>query len=266
MGHRSVVRIDRVDDPRLDVFRDLTSPRDPRFASQFVVEGMFVTERLLASPLETVAIASEERFVERLLAQTSGTTPLYVIPRTMVRELTGFDFHRGVLGCGRRPVSPRLSDLLPPPPAAVTLAVCVGIQAPENLGGIIRSSAALGAHAAVCGPGCADPFSRRVARTSMGANLKLPIVQADQLECELHALREHHGVRLVATVLDPAAKSLGGAPKPRRVALLFGSESGGLDRRWVELCDDRVTIPMAPGVDSLNASVAAGIFLYFYTV
>lgn len=53
--------------------------------------------------------------------------------------------------------------------------------------------------------------------------------------------------------------------KPSRVALLFGSEGSGLEPRWVQHCDDRVTIPMAPGVDSLNASVAAGIFLYCYS-
>lgn len=258
-----LIPIDRLEDPRLDPFRDLKSRRGLPRPPQFVVEGLHVTERLLASPLETLAVLAERRLAERLLPQMSPATPLYVIPREMVESLVGFNFHRGVLGCARRPPSPALAALVPPHPAAITLAICIGIQDPENLGGIIRSGAALGIGAAVLGPLCADPFSRRVARTSMGASFRLPISEPQDLYDQLSALKKQ-SIQLVATVLDPAAQRLNEAAKPDRVALLFGSEGHGLEPRWIELCDQRVTIPMQPGVDSLNASVAAGIFLYSY--
>lgn len=256
--------IDRIDDSRLDVFRELKAPREPRFRPLFVVEGLLVTERLLASRFEVEAVLTEPRFVDRLSGQLDDTTSLYVLPRDRIQQLAGFNFHRGVLGCGRRPASPALVDLVPAAPTPVTLAVCVGIQDPENLGGILRSSAALGIQAVVLGPNCADPYSRRVARTSMGANFRVPVAEPEDLGRELAELRDRHGVRLVATVLDPHADRLDEAEGPGRVALLFGSEGWGLDESWTTLCDQRVTIPMQPGVDSLNASVAAGIFLYTY--
>lgn len=256
--------IDRLDDPRLDVYRDLKTPRDPRFRSWFVVEGLLVTERLLASPLQVASVVCEPRFVDRLSGQMCDSIPLYVLARDEIHRLAGFHFHRGVLACGRRPVS--TEDSLTPivADARLTLAVCIGIQDPENVGGILRTSAALGVQAVLLGPDCADPFSRRVARTSMGANFRVPVLTPTDLRGELIRLREQHGVRLIATVLDPSADSLGCLQIPDRAALLFGSEGWGLDASWIALCDQRVTIAMAPGVDSLNASVAAGIFLYTY--
>jgi tRNA G18 (ribose-2'-O)-methylase SpoU len=258
------IHLDRLDDSRLDVFRSLKAPRDPRFRPFFVVEGLQVTERLLASRLEVAAVVCEPRFLDRFAAQLDESVPLYVLSRESIQELAGFQFHRGVLSCGRRPVAPDTRSLLAAAPAKVTLAVCIGIQDPENLGGILRSAAALGVHAVLLGLDCADPFSRRTARTSMGANFRIPVVQPADLRGELIRMRDQWGVRLVATVLDPTADSLDVVAPADRTALLFGSEGWGLDASWVDLCDQRVTIPMEPGIDSLNASVAAGIFLHAY--
>jgi tRNA G18 (ribose-2'-O)-methylase SpoU len=258
------VSIERLDDPRLDVFRDLKAPRDPRFRSLFVVEGLLVTERLLASRLEVASVVCEPRFVDRLAAQLDASIPLYVLAREHVHQLAGFHFHRGVLSCGRRPAPSDFATVLDNLPAKTTLAVCIGIQDPENLGGILRTSAALGVHAVLLGPDCADPFSRRVARTSMGANFRVPVLEPMDLRRQLVQMRDQQGVRLIATVLDAQAERLDAVDCPDRAALLFGSEGWGLDASWIELCDQRVTIPMEPGVDSLNASVAAGIFLYTY--
>ncbi len=257
--------IDRLDDPRLDVYRDLKALRDPRFRSWFVVEGLLVTERLLASPLRVASVVCEPRFVDRLSEQMSDSIPIYVLKRDEIHRLAGFHFHRGVLACGHRPAWADASHSTIFADARMTLAVCIGIQDPENVGGILRTSAALGVKAVLLGPDCADPFSRRVARTSMGANFRVPVLAPQDLRSELIRLRQQHRVRLVATVLDATAESLGSLEIPERAALLFGSEGWGLDASWIELCDRRVTIAMEPGVDSLNASVAAGIFLYTFT-
>ena len=90
----------------------------------------------------------------------------------------------------------------PQPPPRLVVTVCVGIQDPENLGAIIRTSAALGVQAVLLGPHCSDPFTRRVARTSMGGNFTVPILAARTWPDELLRLREKHGFRLVASVVD----------------------------------------------------------------
>jgi tRNA G18 (ribose-2'-O)-methylase SpoU len=152
----------------------------------------------------------------------------------------------------------------------------------------------------VLGKKTADPWSRRVLRVSMGASLRLPIAQADDMLPAIQALQTAKFCCL-ATVLDdtavpltnlwdnasPAAPSplrrgcksrsnreqgegkqqselmLDLPPKrPPRLAIFFGSEGHGLDAEVVAACDVQATIPMAPGVDSLNVATAAAIFLY----
>ncbi len=259
-----LIRIETIDDPRLALYRDLKSPAAKQRSERFVVEGQLLAERLLLSGLGVESVLVEERLAEAWAALVPADTPLLVIPRGWVRELIGFRFHRGVLACGLRPPSRDLRQLVQSAGDTSAWVACVGVQDPENLGGIMRSSAAFGVHALLLGPECADPFSRRVARTSMGANFRLPLIESEDLARDLTTLRSDHGVQLVATVLAHDAEPLYAVAPAGRTALLFGSEGFGLGPQWLALCDRRVTIPMRPGVDSLNVNVAAGIFLHHW--
>ena len=259
----TVIPIAAADDPRLAVYRDLKSPLSKRRGERFVVEGELLAERLLASGLRLESVLVEERLADIWAARVPAEVPLLVIPHAAVRELIGFRFHRGVLACGFRPPSAELRPLLSAADAA-TWVVCVGVQDPENLGGILRSSAAFGVSAVVLGEACADPFSRRVARTSMGANFHLPLIESGDLAADLLVMRDAFGIELVATVLAEDAEPLERSRPARRTALLFGSEGFGLPPSWLALCSRCVTIPMPPNVDSLNVNVAAGIFLYHW--
>jgi tRNA G18 (ribose-2'-O)-methylase SpoU len=260
----AAIPICNVDDPRVDVYRDLkdSSPRRP--AGLFVVESLLVTRRLLASGIRVHSVLTEERYVRTLEPQLPDGVPLYVVPRTLVAQIAGYRFHRGVLACGYRPGNASLDPWLSPRGSG-TWTVCIGVQDPENLGGILRSSAAFGVRGVLLGPDCADPFSRRVARTSMAANFQVPIRVPVDLQRELAEMRARAGVRLIATILDPEAQPLHAARRFARQAVVLGGEGFGLDNSWVELCDHRVTMLMQPGIDSLNVSVAAGILLYYFT-
>jgi len=259
-----VVTIDDVEDPRVAIYRDLKSAFAKGRQALFVVEGLVLAERLLTSNLAIASVLTEGRFLDRLRPLVPPDTPLYVTKPFLVEEIAGFRFHRGVLACGYRPDSKNLRTVMDAAPPIFTATVCVGIQNPENLGGIIRTSVAFGTTAVLLSPNCADPFSRRVSRTSMGGNLRVPIIESTDLRSDLLALQHEFGVRLVATVLDEGAQPLAGVVRPNRTALLLGGEGYGLDREWIEMCDDCVMIPMSRGVDSLNVSVAAGIFLYHF--
>lgn len=260
----SVIRIETPEDPRLAVYRDLKSPLSKRRSQRFVVEGQLLAERLLRSGLDLESVLVEERLADEWAALLPAATPLLVIPHSLVRELIGFRFHRGVLACGIRPPNKDFRQLLPAAHDTATWVVCAGVQDPENLGGILRSGAAFGVQAVLLGEDCADPFSRRVARTSMGANFRLPLIESEDLASDLKALRNELGVQLVATVLADDAEALEAVSPAGRTALLFGSEGFGLAPHLLALCDRQITIPMRPGVDSLNVNVAAGIFLYHW--
>ena len=83
---------------------------------------------------------------------------------------------------------------------------------------------------------------------------------------DLRRLRDGLAVPTIATVLSPAATPLSGFKPPRRWAILFGNEGHGLDETVTELCNYRLTLPMREGTDSLNVSIAAGLFLYHLTL
>ena len=99
----------------------------------------------------------------------------------------------------------------------------------------------------------------------MGTIFQLPLIPSQDLLRDMRRLRDEWKFDLVATVLDADAQPLAEARRADRVALLFGGEAQGLSREIVETCDWRVTIQMRLGTDSLNVSIAAGIFLYHFT-
>jgi tRNA G18 (ribose-2'-O)-methylase SpoU len=171
-----------------------------------------------------------------------------------------------VIACGQRERPPRWDDVLPRDPGAPALVVaCPRTTDPDNLGGLIRLGAGFGVTAVALNEGCADPFSRRVLRVSMGNAFHLPIVDSDNLEGDLRYLRDKHGFRIAAAVLDDAAVPLARMSRPPRLVLLLGNEADGLEPKWVDLSDDKVVIPMADQTDSLNVTVAAGIMLHHFT-
>ena len=273
----SRIAIDSLDDPRVAAYHDLKAQRLVRDGNLFIAEGTKIVERLLASDYRTQSVLIAERREAEWAAKVPADVPLYVIPQELGEQLTGFNFHVGVLACGRRKPSRSLDEALQEKrvfptlapasaeQARLTVVVCPNCDNPENLGAIIRIGAAFGIDALLLGRGCCDPFSRRVLRVSMGAALRLSILESPDLERDLRRLRDEWQVKLFATVLDDAAEPLVQVAKPLRLALLFGNEADGLDARWQTLCDRRLTISMQPGTDSLNVAIAAGIFLHHFS-
>ena len=141
------------------------------------------------------------------------------------------------------------------------LAVCQEISNTENMGSLIRVSAAFGADALVLGERCCDPYYRQSVRVSMGAVFSLPIVRSSDLAADLEALSKH-GVQRLAAVLSSDAEPLTRVRRELRMAVVFGNEAQGLDPQTISHCDRHVTIPMRRGTDSLNVAAAAAVFLF----
>jgi tRNA G18 (ribose-2'-O)-methylase SpoU len=254
--------IDSLDDPRLEPYRNLKSTNRTRWSNQFIAEGMLVVERLLASDFEVVSVLASRKMERHIVPLVPDDRPLYLLDHVLAAQLVGYTFHTGVLACGVRKPGPMLETLIVPGTDSTLLAACPNVSDPENIGALIRLCAGFGLSGLVLGPGCADPFSRRVLRVSMGTTFSVPIVEARDLRSDLIRLRDEFAVELCAAVLDPRAERLESVSRSARMALLFGNERHGLDPQWIELCQRRLTIPMAPGADSLNVAVAAGIFFH----
>lgn len=256
--------IESLDDPRLDPYRNLKSTNLTRWSNQFIAEGLLVVERLLASQFEVLSVVATRKVERQVVPLVPKDLPLYLLDHTLAEQLVGYTFHTGVLACGVRRPSPPLEALLSPATKQSLIAVCPNVNDPENIGAIIRLSAGFGLSGVLLGSECADPFSRRVLRVSMGTAFAMPIRETRDLQSDLLRLRDEHHVELAAAVLDPSAEPLENPGRSGRMALLFGNEKHGLDKKWIELCQRKLTIPMAPGADSLNVAVAAGIFFHYF--
>src|SRR5262245_6791973 len=260
------IRVDSIDDPRLASYRDLSERNLTRQSGLFIAEGEKVSARLFASEFQTVSVLAEPVLAAQYEPLLAPQVPIYVASRELLEATVGFNFHRGIVACGRRKPGLTAQALLSsfPSQSQATVIVCPDIQDPTNLGSIVRSAAAFGCAGLVLGGKCADPFSRRVLRVSMGAALQLRIVETIDLATDLAALNDAD-FELVATVLDPTAEKLGATGRGQRLAVLFGSEGHGLECHWLSMCHRRVTIPMQLGIDSLNVAVAAAVVLYELT-
>ena len=139
------------------------------------------------------------------------------------------------------------------------LVILAGLQDPGNLGTILRSAEAFGAQGAISLPGTVSCWNQKALRASAGSVFRLPLVSASADECFLR-LREA-GVRILTTALrgaTPTDQEDLAAP----VALIIGNEGNGVPDDIAARADGAVTIPCPGPVESLNASVAAGVLLY----
>lgn len=256
--------IHSLDDPRLGPYRNLKERELARDGGRFIAEGESVVRRLLASATPVESLLLSERRVSEIAPICPLNVPIFAAPNEIIRQTLGFKFHSGVMACGIRPPSPSLRSIIPPLPKPVLLTVCEEIANSDNMGSMIRISAAFGATAMILGERCCDPYFRQSVRVSMGAIFALPIVRSADLFADLEVMQEL-GIARMAAVVDEDAEPLDSVRPISRVAVLFGNEAQGLTAEVIKRCDRRVTIPMRLGTDSLNVAVSAAVFLYQLT-
>ncbi len=188
----------------------------------------------------------------------SSPWPVYVCAQPIVRDVTGFNFHRGCLALVRRD---SIATTLDGIPASRRLLALEGVGNPDNVGGLFRVAAALGVGGVLLDRTCADPLYRKAIRTSMGAALRVPFARLDDWALGLDALRER-GYRLVALTPDPSAVPIAELASAQPLVLMAGAEGSGLKPATLGFADVRARIPMDPEADSLNVVVATAIALY----
>ncbi len=133
-----------------------------------------------------------------------------------------------------------------------------GIQDPGNLGTILRTADALDVPVVLL-EGCADPYSHKVVRSSMGAVFRTEVVQSSWAEVQKACKEED--ISIGVTALSDRAKDLRQA-ELSQMAVVIGSEGQGVRREILDSADAELIIPMNPHCESLNAAVAATIVMW----
>jgi 23S rRNA (guanosine2251-2'-O)-methyltransferase len=193
----------------------------------------------------------------RAAAEVRGIRP-EAADRAALDRLARSPHHQGTVAVGPPFRYAELERVLAPTcPSALVLD---GLQDPRNLGAMLRTARAAGVGAVVLPRDRSVGITPVVAAAAAGLLFGLSIVRVPNLVRALVALKEA-GYWLLG--LDPhAGRSLYDVACPGRPALVVGGEGAGLRSLVRRTCDFTVSIPMASGVDSLNAAVAAGVALY----
>lgn len=217
--------------------------------AEAVAAGLDI-ETVLATP-GFLATAEGERLIRAL-----PTAPLEVAPE-IFDGLTDADSPRGVLAVARLPRSG--AEALPLREGLPYLYLD-GLQDPGNLGALARVAEAAGAAGLALSPGSAHPNHPRALRASAGSLLRLPLavdVDPGTLDRRLAPLRPRW-----AAMATRGGESFWTAPFPETLILAVGAEGPGLSSTVLAQADLRLTIPIEPPVESLNATVAAALVLF----
>ena len=135
------------------------------------------------------------------------------------------------------------------------------MQDPSNIGAVARTAEALGISGIIIGKGSVDPYSPKAQRAAMGSLLRLPIIVADNF-LEYICEQKQNGMTVFATTITNADCELGSVSFPSGSIVMIGNEGNGLSSEAISLADKKITIPMSGRNESLNASVAASLFMW----
>lgn len=265
------MRIDIADlsDPALADYTNMTDvalrSRFEPARGLFMAESRNVIERALDAGYHPRSFLMSEKWLASMSAilDRFPEVPVFVAAENRLRELTGFNLHRGAMAAMHRRELPRWEDILT---HARRIAILEDIVDHTNVGAIFRSAAALGVDAILVTPSCADPLYRRSVRVSMGTVFQIPWTRLPTWPAP--ELLHEYGFRSVALALeadsislDDFAAFLSEQPE-QKVAWVLGSEGYGLAPKTIAALDSKVIIPMSHGVDSLNVAAAAAVVFW----
>ena len=141
-----------------------------------------------------------------------------------------------------------------------TIILC-SVRDPSNLGAVIRSAVAFGTDRIYLSEDCADIYNPKTVRSAMGSLFRVKVTRVSSLSGLIKSLQEN-GRRVFAAELSKGAVSLLDMSIKSTDCFMIGNEGHGIPREIASLCDGSVFIPISKRTESLNASVAAAIFMW----
>ena len=234
--------------PLLQQVKKLLNSRKEREATGlFVADGTKLLQEAVAwwPGLETVILS------QGIEADIPEGVRVVEVPKDVMESVSPMQTPQGALFLCRLP---ERKPFVPKP----GMLLLDGIQDPGNIGTILRTADALEIPVALL-EGCADPYSHKVVRSSMGAVFRTPVVQTTWAEAS--AACTDAGIPIAVTALNDTAKDLREAPV-KNMAVVIGSEGQGVRQEILDTAQQALIIPMSPNCESLNAAIAAAIVIW----
>ncbi len=258
-------RITSKDNNRIKKLKALLAKSKERTASDtFVAEGLrlvmdtpeeLIRELYIAEDLMDTDIAVLE-FADRLVKR--GTS-VWTVTNEVMKQISDTVTPQGFLAVVSMPSHDR-EDIFGKDGEKPLILILEDVRDPGNMGTIIRTAEGAGVTGLIMTKGCVDVFSPKVVRSTMGSIFRVPMWEGAELREAVSLLKER-GCRIFGAHLN-GADVYDGFNYIESTAFLIGNEANGMSNEARILCDDLVIIPMKGKLESLNASVAAGILAY----
>ena len=237
-------------------FRELAKDKKLRDEQGvFVIEGDHLCSEAVGCGLEIITVLFTEKArekypqaVEKLVAAAES---LAVISQDIAEYISDTKAPQGLFAEVRRKACTELPD--------GRLVILDGVQDPGNVGTIIRTAEAFGIKGVILSPKCADVFSPKVLRASMGSVFRLPCVIGNVPDM-IRSVREN-GYDVYGSMLDESAQKLGDIRFGEKAAVVIGSEGSGITEETKTACTGGLYIPIT-GAESLNAAAAATVMIW----
>ena len=244
--------------PAVQAARALRDARECARQGAFVLDGEhMVGEALAMCPDAVEALFVDEARAEEyapLLARAGAHTQLYAVPTHVLSAISQVKTPQGVAAVCKLPPQRALNAL------GDKLVLLENVQDPGNVGTVLRTLDAAGFDGCILTPGCADAFGPKALRATMGSVFRVPLCAVPDAAQAAQALAAR-GYATIAAALDGEPFYSRG-PLPRKMCVLIGNEGAGLSPKAVQAATHRYRLPMRGGAESLNAAVAAAIFMY----
>lgn len=242
------MRITSRKNPLLQQVKKLFSSRKEREnAGLFAADGTKLLQEAVrfCPELDTVILS------DGVEADVPAHVRLVRVPEDVMVSISPMEAPQGAVFLCRLPKSQLLVAKAP-------MLLLDGIQDPGNLGTMLRTADALKVPVVLL-EGCADPYSHKVVRASMGAVFRTPVVQSTW--AEVSATLQNAGIPIAVTALSDRANDIRQADLGH-MAVVIGSEGRGVRPEILAAADQELIIPMNEHCESLNAAVAASIVLW----
>ncbi|MCI5573387.1 MAG: RNA methyltransferase [Faecalibacterium prausnitzii] len=183
----------------------------------------------------------------------------YLVEDHVADKLADVGTHQGVFGVFRTPV-----HTMEEVKTGGRYLALEQVQDPGNVGTLLRSAAAFGFDGVILSQGCAGVYAPKTLRASMGAAVRIPVIETGEMPEAVAQLQAKGITCLAAALYRSQPLSAAKAGYPGGVCVVIGSEGQGLTDQTIAACDCTVRIPMTDRVESLNAGIAGSILLWHF--
>ena len=247
-----------------DIVKKIRKLKDKKYRDElgvYVIEGIKVIEEAINENVEIEKIVicedcTEASIIPQKLMYAIAKYNCIYVSKKVFEVLTDVVAPQGILAIVRRPEKNEKIDY-----NAELILALDGIQDPGNLGTILRTADSVNLNQIIVTKNTADCYNPKVVRSTMGAILRIKIIETESLVNTLKEAKKNK-FKIVATSLD-TQNNIYDIDYNKKV-IVIGKEANGVTKEVQSMADNKVKIPMLGKTESLNASVATGIMLYEY--